>query len=83
MKLNYIFALLLTQINGQIIEIEVQKEKKEMIATSDDCKVIDVTNIQDQQYIGYIFMGGSKSIAGAPPEKLKMLFDTGSSYLWV
>ena len=37
---------------------------------------IELENINNQQYVGYIYMG-------TPPQKMKMLFDTGSPLMYI
>ena len=74
----------------KIVEVDVKLEGPEedddsglisMIATGDDSTVeMALTNHLNAQYTGNIYLGGSST---TNPKGIKVIFDTGSSWLWV
>ena len=48
-----------------------------------DGVAIPLTNDQNAQYTGHLYLGGDKDIKEQGPQKLSFIFDTGSPTMWV
>ena len=86
-------TLLSTQAAPSLIEVEVKHERSDrheravgpsdgtLLVSESESYPVALENYLNAQYFGYLYFGGDKADDGL--QKMKFIFDSGSSWLWV